>query len=229
MNTNFIVNPNHFKLPAVQKNLILFFSLNHFYSYREICGITKVKNFGPLKKFDIPDLDTTVLGGCIGAPYAVLMLENAIHSGARKVITFGSCGYFGDQKLTYGTLASSKVAYDETGISAEITDQNDPMSIIPLSETYQASGIVSINNLFAVSPERINQWKSKEIELMDMEAAALNSVAQNRNISISNLFVISDLFLSDLTWNPGFHTSEFKEGTQKGLNLLHQLNQDFIN
>ena len=62
--------------------------------------------------------------------------------------------------------------------------------------------------------EELRQYCSEGVATVEMEASALFAVGAYRGVSVSSIFVISDI-LSEEDWNQGYHSEEKLESLKK--------------
>jgi len=221
--TELIIKPTMFNLPQLTDEIILFFNLQDFYLFRSIYGGSKVKSFGPAKRFSIELNHTvkTVLGGMIGAPLSMIILENAIASGAKKVCAFGSTGYLGLEQREIGDIVVPAFGKDETGMTndygadhqAEFLFKN-PFDILP------CQGIVSVNSFYRLSKDKVKTYRQKKIELIDMEATPMSYVAAEFGCDYFPVFVISDQIDKNYQWYNGTKSEKYKTGVENGMRMI---------
>ncbi len=211
-----------FKLPTVQQDGILFFILQHFYMFHKLVNGSKIKSYGPAKKFTFEknDRKTTVLGGMIGAPLAVLIAENAMASGMKHLKSFGTAGWLSDKNQEIGTLVNPKKGKDETGMVKDYAGQSDYTTFECRPGITTCTGIVSVNSFFRLTINKVKQYQEQQIEAIDMEAVPLNHVISCYGGTYQPLFVISDKVSKDFEWENGSRSDQFLKGLEEGLNIL---------
>lgn len=218
-----LVSPKDFNLPQLSHTVVIFFNLQHLFMFKEIVQGGKIKTYGPSKRFTYEKngQKVTALGGMIGAPLAVLNIENALYSGAKQFITFGSAGWLSATETAYGNLFSPTAAVDETGMAK---DYGSSTTQIPISEApgtvITCGKIVSINSFYRTTLKRVNEYRENGIDLIDMEAAPLHHIIPLLGGSVQSLFAVSDRFSKGSSWTNGMMTPEFKAGIEEGLNKI---------
>lgn len=165
----------------------------------------------------------------IGAPAVVTALEELIAWGVTKFISIGTAGglqkslkigdivvcdkAIRDEGVSHHYLAAAKYAAASSlmveKIKASLTKQKTPF-LMGTSWTIDAP--------YRETVAEALQYQNEGVLTVEMEAAALFSVATFRNIPLGAIFTISDS-LADLKWQPQFH----KEETQEGLEKLYQV------
>ncbi|MCP4752458.1 MAG: nucleoside phosphorylase [Proteobacteria bacterium] len=217
-----IIKPSMFNLPKLTEKIILFFSLRHFYLFRELVGGSKVKSFGPSKRFtwELNKVPVTAVGGMIGAPLAAIAVENAAASGGRRFFSFGSAGWIGENEREIGELTIPENGMDETGISENYGSDTIFTSFDRRHDVTPCSGIVSVNSFYRLTVEKVKAYRSRQVELIDMEASPLNYVVSCLDGTYCPLFIISDRVESGFQWQNGSESAAFERGLEKGLKLL---------
>jgi|JFJP01.1.fsa_nt_gi purine-nucleoside phosphorylase len=170
------------------------------------------------------DKGTSVAGPFIGAPYAVMLLESLIARGAEKIIVVGWCGAVTDELNVGDIFLPSKAIVDEgTSKDYKHLDLELPVStpdlglIEQLSEHLTSSGIThgkgaiwTTDAIYRETKKKVDFFRSLGASAVEMECAALFSVAEYRKVSIAALLIVSDSVASR-TWDPGFRNKKFKQ------------------
>lgn len=171
---------------------------------------------------DNPSIGIFCCGG-IGAPVAVINIEELIAFGAKRFIVIGTAGSL-QKDLGIGEITLCSEAIIDEGTSRHyISDQR---SVRPSYE-WHAKLLAYLRNQ-GISPKEGKSWTTdapyretieKVIELqnegvlsVEMEISALFTLAKFYEVDISSLFTISDS-LANLEWSPGF----FSEIVMKSL------------
>ncbi|MHB0867864.1 MAG: nucleoside phosphorylase [Chloroflexota bacterium] len=160
----------------------------------------------------------------IGAPAAASALELMIAAGVRTVLVVGSAGSL-QPSLPVGSLVIPTAALRQEGTSNHY---------LPAGEPAEASREL-VDNLASVAARRGNRmptlgpiWttdapyrecadtvarhRTGGVLAVEMEAAALFSVARHRSVPIALLVAISDELWD--SWKPGFHTLAYRRALQ---------------
>ncbi len=217
-----IIKPSAFSLPPINEQVLLFFSLQQFYQFKEQVQGTKIKSFGPSKRFNFihQGIPITVIGGMIGAPLATIAVEHAIQSGGKNFLSFGSAGCLAEEVLDIGQLLTVRNGRDETGISQDYGQESSLSQFRELKEIEACDSIVSVNSFYRLSIEKVGRYRREGVVLIDMESAALNQVIKYLGGSYRALFVISDRIEKDFTWRNGSQNSAFQAGILRALKIL---------
>lgn len=223
--TESIIQPKMFKLPPLDQTVVLFFNLQHFRMFHNRVSGSKIKSFGPARRFQWKGKEgnITALGGMIGAPLAVMIAELALSSGAEKLYAFGSAGSTSDETVTIGELVVPERGYDETGICRDYMDTSDFQRLQSQFDVQRCRAITSVNSFFRLTRQNIERYRKESIQLIDMETTPLHCAITKHNKSFYPLFVISDQVSADFKWENGGAQKLFKQGIEAGLDLLAEL------
>lgn len=174
----------------------------------------------PMARGYIQDRPIAITRLPIGAPAATLALELMISAGARTVILVGSAGSL-QPSLPIGALIIAERALRCEGTSHHY---------IPASESIAASsdlvdGLISTAQRggrsnptvgctwttdapYRECVETVMSFRAAGVLAVEMEAAALYTVAAHRNARIALVAAISDQLYDQ--WEPGFHTLAYR-------------------
>lgn len=166
----------------------------------------------------------TIFGPFTGAPHAVMGLEKMVALGARRILITGWCGSL-QYDLRIGDLVLPCGAISEEGTSLHypIGDQQPASSLelnLRLEEALQRHGYLyrtgtmwTTDAPFRETRRKIEAYRKQGLLAVDMEIAALMTVAIYRKVDLAGLFLVSDeLFGSK--WNPGFSSFRFQEASE---------------
>jgi len=211
-----------FTLPRLTEEIVLFFNMQHFMRFHQRVNGSKIKSFGPAKRFqwESDSKKVTALGGMIGAPLAVLISEMAMASGAEVIYSYGSAGSVAEEPLEIGELIFPLRGYDETGICNDYEAPEPIQTFTSFFNVRSCEAINSVNSFFRLTGSNIDRYRSSKIQLIDMEAAPLNWVINRLGNKYHPLLVVSDRVTPALEWENGGDTDGFKTGFELGLELL---------
>lgn len=150
----------------------------------------------------------------IGAPAAVVVLEELIGLGVRQFIIIGTAGglqkhvkvgdlvlceaAIRDEGTSYHYLPPAKYARGSADLTQKLHD-----SLIQSGHKIFSGISWSVDAPYRETMDEVRQYQSEGVLTVEMEAAALFAVAEYRNVSLAAVFVISDS-LAELKWNPQF-------------------------
>jgi uridine phosphorylase len=161
-----------------------------------------------------------VVGPMCGAPYAVMVLEELIFSGAKKIIYLGWCGSI-QMHLRIGDLLLPDSAVSEEGTSAHYPLRPPcfkPSGLVfeALEESLAASSVCfrrgpvwSTDAPYRETKEKIMAYQRQGVLGVEMELSALFAAARFRKVDLGALLVVSDE-LGSLCWKRGFSHPRFK-------------------
>ncbi|MFC1823643.1 nucleoside phosphorylase [Thermodesulfobacteriota bacterium] len=171
-------------------------------------------------------------GPFLGAPQAVMGMEKMIALGAERIWVLGWAGSL-QKDLRIGDLVIPTGAISEEGTSQHYPiDGEKPVSnetqnrilerAINDAGISMSSGMVWTTDApYRETPAKVRAYQEKGVLAVEMELAALMSLAIYRSVKIGGVLIISDE-LFDLKWKRGFSSHELKKNSQiAGDVLLH--------
>jgi len=161
----------------------------------------------------------------IGAPTAVVQLEELIAFGVKNFISVGSAGTL-QRDLRIGDLVVCERAirdegsshhYVKTGkyahASKEMTEKiKEAMKKRKLKFVSGTSWTIDTPYRETVAEAR--HYQKEGVLTVEMEASALFTVAQYRGVELGAIFTISDS-LAELKWLPKFHVKKVDKGKEQ--------------
>jgi len=165
----------------------------------------------------------------IGAPASSMDLEEMGVLGVREVIAFGSCGSI-VKDLRIGDFVVPDFAVSDEGTSRHYGAPRRPAPDPGLRATILAAcarsglairegGVWTTDAPYREHRDRASSLAKRGVIAVDMEAAALWTVARHREMRVASIFVVSDE-LGGPGWNPGFHHERHVEGLQRAARLV---------
>lgn len=171
----------------------------------------------------------STLSSPVGAPMAVMLLEQLIALGARRFLYLGFCGAL-DPALSIGDLFIPLEALREEGTSyhylpAGVQPKAAP-SIAGLLQREAERQCLDVSQgllwttdaPFRETPAKIAAFQAAGVRAVDMEIAALLSVAAYRGCEVGALLVVSDECHHPV-WRPGFGAPEMRRGCRAAVAL----------
>jgi uridine phosphorylase len=169
-----------------------------------------------------------VLGGFgFGSPVATLLMEDFIALGTTKFVSIGTAGALKedsrvgdivlcnqairDEGVSHHYLAPAKFAEPSIELTGRLANELARRGV-----EYTAGCSWTIDTPYRETLEEIRQYQLEGVACVEMEAAALFSVAQCRSVHVASAFVISDLLI-DGVWDPHMRS----EQTAAGLSVLY--------
>ena len=161
----------------------------------------------------------------IGAPAAVINLEELIAFGVERFVVLGTAGSL-QSELRVGEVVLCNSAYADEGTSKHYG--RDAELVRPelawharLATYLAASGVHCRHGAswttdapYRETREKVLAYRSCGALAVEMEMSALFTVANFHQVSLAAVLVISDS-LADLTWTPGFFSSSVSAALQQ--------------
>jgi len=168
----------------------------------------------------------SIFGAPLGSPQAALLLERLIAMGAESVVAFGCCGSL-QTTLKTGDLVIPIDSLSEEGTSihyplpAGIQAQADKKITQLLAMKCQdkkmawiAGRVWTTDAIFRETKEKVKRYSEAGLLAVEMEMAALFTVAAYRNVRLGGMMVVSDE-LATQKWKTGFLNPFFWLASQK--------------
>jgi len=165
--------------------------------------------------------DFSMIASPMGAPMAVMLLEQLIALGARRLLYLGFCGAL-LPSYRIGDLFLPGQAIREEGTSYHYL----PAEVLPCASPHlQASlraqaqrqqlpvgegRIWTTDAPYRETPHKIRQLQEAGVHAVDMEMAALFAVGQYRGCEVGALLIVSDECYHAV-WKPGFGTPRLRQ------------------
>jgi purine-nucleoside phosphorylase len=192
-------------------------------------SIKKVLSFVPeharikAAKFGIFNLvtleDKVIMGPALGAPSAVILLEELIGLGVRNVITFGICGSL-HETVRIGDILVPTAAYSEEGTSkhyapgtslfpanAQLTEEIKAFLTQARLRCVEAT-LVSTDAPYRETPSLVKKYQGCGVSAIDMELSAIYALALFRRVRAAAIMVVSDELFT-YRWRPGLRSPTF--------------------
>jgi len=175
----------------------------------------------------------SLIGPMIGAPYATLVLEEAIASGIKQFLFFGKCGSL-SKKVAIGDCIVPDASFIDEGtsrcypITSDITypEKNFSNKVAEVTrqtgQTCHMGKIWCTDGLYQETPEKVRFYQNKQAIGVEMETSALFTVAHYRKVIMSALLIVSD-HLYTFSWQNGFGSQAYKQGLKKTLQAICML------
>ncbi len=150
----------------------------------------------------------------IGSPAAVMVLEEFIACGAKKIFEIGISG--GIQPfLKPGDIIVATEAISDEGTTSQYSQQRQRTLSSPklrrhitdaLNKNHvchQAGAVLTTDGVYRETRGKLKKFRRMGILAVNMETSALYAVAKYRDVEIASAFIISDL-LTNSGWQPAF-------------------------
>jgi len=170
-----------------------------------------------------------VAGPAVGAPMAVLTLEKLIALGAKRIIVYGWCGSLAETVRT-GDILLPTWALSEEGTSGHYPVDGRPEASralrLALAAHLQGRNIAPISGPIWTTDapyretwDKVLNYGRQSLLGVDMEFAALCTVAAFRGVDLAAVLLISDE-LWHRPWQPGFKDKQFRKRSRLVLEVL---------
>jgi uridine phosphorylase len=175
--------------------------------------------------YTLPSTDhrVGVLGGFgFGSPVTTLLMEDFIALGTSKFISIGTAGglqrgsrvgdivlcdrAIRDEGVSHHYVPPGKYSEPSIELTGCLADELDRGGV-----RYSTGCAWTIDTPYRETVEEARQYQQEGVACVEMEAAALFSVAVCRSVQVASAFVISDL-LSDAIWEPQMRSEQTKAG-----------------
>lgn len=204
---------------AYHKNLMRYVLQHH--RARRVKGF-----FGEMFLLHETDNRVAIIGNFgIGAPGAVIHLEEFIEWGVPKFVSVGTAGGL-QRELKIGDLVLCERAIRDEGCSHHYLPPSKYAYPSPvLTDRVRAalqsrrlkftSGTSwSIDAPYRETVAEARRYRREGVLTVEMEAAALFAVGKHRKAEVASLFSISDS-LAELPWTPKFHLRRNQAGLER--------------
>ena len=168
-----------------------------------------------------------------GAPTAVMTLEELIAFGIKKFINLGAAGGL-QANMNIGDIVICDRAIRDEGTSHHYSPaEKYAFSCSELTENlcaaFERKGIQyrkgtswTTDAPYRETIQELRRYCADGVATVEMEVSALFAVGAYRGVSVSSIFVISDI-LSEEDWNQGYHSAEKLEGLKKSFEVVLEM------
>jgi len=180
----------------------------------------------------------SLAGPFVGAPYAVMLLENLIAWGARQIIFIGWCGAISDP-VKIGDFILPTAGYIDEGTSihygaAENSHYQVDFPLLAkvrqlLAENdcdFHEGAVWTTDAIYRETRPKVSAYRQQGVLAVEMEMSALYAVARFRRVDLAGILVVSDE-LSSSNWRPGFKHPQFVQGRKTACRLVSELLSSF--
>jgi uridine phosphorylase len=189
--------------------------------------VKRVKGFfGEMYLLREADSRVAMIGNFgIGAPAAVIHLEEFIEWGVERFVSVGTAGglqkaqrigdlvlctrAIRDEGCSHHYIRSSKFAYPSPGLTESVRAALRSRRI-----KFAEGTSWTIDTPYRETVSEVRRYRKEGVLTVEMEAAALFAVARHRNRELASLFSVSDS-LAEVPWKPKFHVRRNQEGLEK--------------
>jgi len=157
-------------------------------------------------------VNVSVVTHGMGAPSALIVLEELIQVGAKAVVRLGSCGAMvhgmkvGDVIIPTGASYYPGGAYyqyyKECICAPAVPDFNLLKTLVDAAKekglNYRLGPVLSSDAFYAEDPDFAKKWASRGVIAVEMECAGIFSIGLMRGIKTASLLLVSDSLVEDL-------------------------------
>jgi purine-nucleoside phosphorylase len=176
----------------------------------------------------------SIAGPFVGAPYAVMLLENLIAWGVRQIIFIGWCGAISDS-VKIGDIILPTSGYIDEGTSKHYSTAGNSLYQADFPMLAKVRHLLDKNNcdfhegavwttdaIYRETRREVLAHQQKGILAVEMEISALYAVARFRRVDLAGILVVSDE-LSSSNWRPGFKDDRFVQSRKTACRLVTEL------
>ena len=157
----------------------------------------------------------------VGAPVAVIAMEEMIAFGIRRFVNLGTAGGL-QRDLKLGELVLCDRALRDEGTSHHYLPAARFAAACPSLTSSLGDALRACGRAFRIGSswttdapyretvEEIRAYRAERLLTVEMEASAVFALGLYRGVSVGSIFAVSDI-LDDAAWTPGFHTDEVTE------------------
>lgn len=189
------------------------------YVIEEYDGTTRRDGFGTLHQLAITDGEIGVLGDFgVGAPATAIAIEERLATGATAILSIGYAGCL-NSDINMGEFVVPDRALRDEGTShhyrepsqwiqppGDLTDHiRDHLGERPGS--VHSGPTWTIDAVYQETTDEVSAYADAGILTVEMEAAAVFTIAAHRGATAASMFVVSD-YLGPSDWEPKFHQTD---------------------
>lgn len=175
-----------------------------------------------------------LVGPAMGAPVAVMVVEQLIAGGAKKIIALGFAGSI-DPGLKIGDIYIIEESLADEGTSkCYFPEIRSATASEPLTHAlkagleekrikFQAGKALCTDGFFRETKEKLELFRARSARAVEMEMSALFAVARFRSVELAGMVVISDEHENG-EWESGFKSPsmflKFHSAAEVALSVL---------
>jgi purine-nucleoside phosphorylase len=237
MKDNAIIQPVNRKKLSLTEPLILISAESDLRALLQLLDLKQLEKISLMMSTVYKGLSdsqpVSLIGPMIGAPYATLVLEEAIAAGAKKILFFGQCGSLTKSvEIGHCIVPDGSLIDEGTSrcypITSDISFSDMNFShlvahvIRQTGQTCHMGRIWCTDGLYQETPEKVRFYQEKQAIGVEMETSALFTVANYRKVSMAALLIVSD-HLYTFSWQHGFGSQAYKQGLKKSFQALCEI------
>jgi uridine phosphorylase len=165
-----------------------------------------------------------------GAPSAAIVIEELTTLGVRRFINMGWAGAlpsevdFGDVVLCTGAIRdegvshhyvpATRYAYPSAGLTDELRQ-----SMLSNGDPFTEGTTWTLDAIYRETMEEALAYREEGVVTVEMEAAALFTIAEVRGVEIASLFSVGDHLLAESEWRPAPNKQLLTDGLERILDI----------
>jgi uridine phosphorylase len=170
--------------------------------------------------YRIHGADVVVTRSYFGGPNVAALVEELSAFGVTEFVLWGYCGGMAAD-LSIGDLLIVEQALREDGVSYHYLQGDDAFVSsdwfhgwrdTAVAAAIRPSSIWTCDALYRETRNKIETYRRKGIEAVEMEVASFYAVTSSKNLRGIAFLVVSDLFTKG-GWKPGFSEPQFQAGS----------------
>jgi len=177
-----------------------------------------------------PGYPFSVIASPMGAPMAVMLLEQLIALGARRLLYLGFCGALvpsyriGDLFLPMHAIREEGTSYHYLPADAVSCASLHVQAVLHAQAQrrhlpIQQGPIWTTDAPYRETPHKIRQFQEASVHAVDMEMAAVFAVGQYRQCDVGALLVVSDECYHPV-WKPGFGAARLRQACDEAVTVV---------
>ena len=171
-----------------------------------------------------------VEGFGIGAPGAAIVIEELATLGVRRFISLGLAGAlpnevgFGDvvlctsairdEGVSHHYVPTARYAYPSAGLTDELRQE-----LVNEGTTFTEGLPWTLDAVYRESGEEAIAYRQEGVVTVEMEAAALFTIAEVRGVEIASIFTVSDHLLAASEWSAAHDKEVLTDGLARILDV----------
>ena len=171
-----------------------------------------------------------VEGFGFGAPGAAIVIEELTALGVRRFVNVGLAGAlpndvdFGDivlctaairdEGVSHHYVPATRYAYPSAGLTDELRQ-----AMLRKGDPFTEGMTWTLDAVYRETVEEALAYREEGVVTVEMEAAALITIAEVRSVEIASLFTISDHLLADSEWRPAPNKQLLTDGLARILDV----------
>jgi uridine phosphorylase len=171
-----------------------------------------------------------VEGFGFGAPGAAIVIEELTALGVRRFVNVGLAGAlpndvdFGDivlctaairdEGVSHHYVPATRYAYPSAGLTDELRQ-----AMLRKGDPFTEGMTWTLDAVYRETVEEALAYREEGVVTVEMEAAALFTIAEVRSVEIASLFTISDHLLADSEWRPAPNKQLLTDGLARILDV----------